>query len=103
MINMRKEVRGGRGRHGKLEGVKCLKVGDGMRVRGEVIGCPRGFGGWEDVGRGEEEEFTGEGAQGSTIWTDGEGDKEDFRGVKESNNRFVADFLQAPSLCALEI
>jgi hypothetical protein len=43
MLKMIKEVRRGRGRESKLEGVNGLTVGDGMRVGGDVIGCPRGF------------------------------------------------------------
>jgi hypothetical protein len=92
VVNVREEVRRGGGREGGEEGEKTLRVGDGMRIGGEAIGCPGGFGGRGDVGGGEEEEFTGEIAKGS-IGIDGEGDKEDFRGVKESNNRFVTEFF----------
>jgi hypothetical protein len=63
-----------------------------MGVIGEVIGCPRRFGSKGGVGRGEEEEFTNKVAKGS-VRINGEGEKEDFRGIEESNNRFMTEFL----------
>jgi hypothetical protein len=52
-----------------------------MRVGEEVIGYPMGFGGSGNVGRGgEEEEFMSKVTEGS-IWINGEGEKEEFRGV----------------------
>jgi hypothetical protein len=92
MINMRKKVRGGGGRESEVEGSKSLRVRDGMRVRREVIGCPRRFGNKGGVGRGEEMESTSKVTEGS-IGINGEGEKEDLRGVEESNNRFVEAFL----------
>jgi hypothetical protein len=87
MIDTREEVRGGRGRESEMERMKSLRVGDGMRVVGEVIGGPRRFWGWGCWMKWKR-------AKGS-VWIDGEGEKEDFRLVQESNNRFVTERLKA--------
>jgi hypothetical protein len=75
-----------------VEGLKGLRVRDRMRVRGEVTGCPRRFGSKRDVGIEEEKNFLSKVTEGS-IGINGEGEKEDLRGVEESNNRFVEAFL----------
>jgi hypothetical protein len=76
-------MKGGGRRESKVEGLKGLRVRNGMEVIGEVIACPRRFGSKGDIGGGEEEEFASKVAEGS-VRINGEGEKEDFGGVEES-------------------
>jgi hypothetical protein len=49
----KRDVEGEGRREREVEGSKGLRVRDGMRVRGEVMGCPRRFGSKGGVGRGK--------------------------------------------------
>jgi hypothetical protein len=50
MIDTGEKVRGCGGGDSHLKGLKSLGMGDGMGVVAEMIGGPRGFWGWGDVG-----------------------------------------------------